>query len=766
MPFPLDRFPFAGIAFLLFIAGIVSTLHPAESQEEGSDASGREAVEVEPLMIRGSDGMEMAGGLEPSSARIGPDQLRQHLHTDVDMVLRKVSGVHVFDAHGIGMSPHISIRGITPERSNSISILEDGVPASVAPYSAASAYFDPNMARMSGIEILKGIDLVRHGPNISGGAVNYMSTPFPSDAVSFVRISYGSYGQLIGHLWHGDTVETERNGKAGYLVEGFYMNHDGYKSIDDIPGFGGADDTGLRRIDPMVKIFWEPPVEMFHRFELKYGRYDLEADESLLGLNDDDFAADPFRRYHASRFGSIDLEADRAHLRHIMAPSEHLEWTTTAYLQRSSSRGSGFHQLRSPVVRGIDDTLHTLSPEGWELADIMRGLRGGTYRIRNYRDEFRMHGVQSGVNAAFEAGEMDHGLEIGLRYHYDEIDTFQRDSDYEQAAGGTIRSVTPGPEGAAGDRVLSSRALAIHARNQMRWRKWAVTPGMRLEWIDQEFRQDQRRNGQGEPHADGGGISVQGGGVSISYDVNPDWSVFLGANRGFTIPSPRSVLHDAVKEETSLDLEAGVHYDDPKRAIHAEAVLFQSRYDDMLVSDHSGTGGSSLSGNFGDFRSRGLELKLMHDYGTARDWKVRIPAQVVLTLTDVDQVGGFRMEDHHEEEEEGHHHNSLYFIPDHLVSGEIGIEYGRFGTYLSMTYSPTVFFEPDPEEDPVGEPAHKAIDRHFLADLSFRYRIRERTVLFGGARNLFDRVYVAADDHYGPRPGAPRHFHAGVEISF
>lgn len=89
--------------------------------------------------------------------------------------LRKVPGVHMRDEEGLGLRPNIGIRGLNPTRSTKVTLLEDGIPLAYAPYGDNASYFHPPIERFDHIEILKGADQVRFGPQTIGGVVNYIT---------------------------------------------------------------------------------------------------------------------------------------------------------------------------------------------------------------------------------------------------------------------------------------------------------------------------------------------------------------------------------------------------------------------------------------------------------------------------------------------------------------------------------------------------------------------------------------------------------------
>lgn len=145
-----NRKPLFIILFSLGYSGIYSQ----EQQVKKDSVYQLQEIVVSSQQILGSK--FKARNRTGSAYYISPEEIRRLGYTDINRMLKAVPGVNMYEEDGFGLRPNISLRGTKAERSERISIMEDGVLAAPAPYSAPAAYYFPNVARMEAIEVLKG----------------------------------------------------------------------------------------------------------------------------------------------------------------------------------------------------------------------------------------------------------------------------------------------------------------------------------------------------------------------------------------------------------------------------------------------------------------------------------------------------------------------------------------------------------------------------------------------------------------------------------
>ena len=167
---------------------------------------------VEVNANNGSGGIMGALNLPGSVHYLSTKELNQFNTSNIHQILSQIPGVQIQEEDGYGLRPNIGLRGTGSERSSKITIMEDGVLAAPAPYAAPSAYYFPNVMRMSGVEVFKGSSQIKYGPYTTGGAVNFISTSIPDHLSGSVNLSLGSYNHRAIHANVGNKINTDEVG--------------------------------------------------------------------------------------------------------------------------------------------------------------------------------------------------------------------------------------------------------------------------------------------------------------------------------------------------------------------------------------------------------------------------------------------------------------------------------------------------------------------------------------------------------------------------
>ncbi len=710
-----------------------------------------------------------------SGTFLDQSDIRDQSYGNVERVLRKAPGVYLRAEDGYGNFPNISLRGSDTTRSAKVTIMEDGVLTAPAPYAAPSAYYFPNVARMSGVEVIKGHSQILFGPHTTGGAINFLSTQIPEDASVFLRTEFGSYNEMRIHLWTGGTRIGPDGSRWGFVAEGYFREADGFRTIDNTPDFRPPDtnDTGFSRREPMVKFFFEPATNVYTRWETKFGYTDFEANETYLGLSETDVRATPLRRYAASRFDNIDTNHDRSYLRFTIGDpeSDWLSITSTIYYNKFARNWFKLHDIRNisggPAQMSLSAALAGAS--GNTGLDVLQGTRAGTLRVRNNNRSYYAWGYESVASMFFAGLYCDHDVTIGFRHHHDQVRRFQNNEDFTQTANGTISAQTIGAPGTAGNRKQWVEANAFWVQDAIQIGALTITPGFRYEHLtmaalDFQSPSNPARNGNAQ-------LGLEGGGVGVTYELSDRVNIIGGFHRGFTPPSPRGRL-GGLKEEISYASEGGFRYMNRERAFAMQAIGFYTHFQNLLVIDNIGGTGTGDDENVGAVYAGGIEFSMEYDMGTDRGWGFRNPWFAVLTYTDAKVLGGAASADPESLFAGAVAGAQVPYIPEITATFGTGIHFDTVGVDVSCIYSDETFSTASnttTQINPVnGNPDARfgMTDSFFLVDIAGYVVLTENWRLFGGVQNVANQNYIISRHPHGPRSGAPIFGYSGIQAIY
>ncbi len=686
------------------------------------------------------------------------EDLAEFSYTDSNRLLRQVPGVNLQEEDGYGLRPNIGIRGSGSDRSGRIALMEDGVLIAPAPYAAPSAYYFPQIGRMSAVELSKGPAAIKYGPMTVGGALNLISTPIPSSAAGYAEVLAGTDNAVRAHGWAGGWTGLSSGLEAGALVEGLYERTDGFKAID----IGG--DTGFEISDFVAKLGLRT-TDGVHSLGLKVQAYDETSSETYLGLTLDDFNASPFRRYNASQRDEMNAEHQTYQLTYRYQPTDDLGLTVVAYRNDTKRSWYKLNDVRNSADTGwvsISRVLADPSTYADQMADIIGAadyVGGDTgLRVRNNNRTYRATGVQAVFQASFATGALSHELEVSARYHEDDEDRFQQDDLY-QMAGGQMLLTSAGAPGSSSNRLGEARAWAFYVSDTLSYGNLSLTPGLRYEAIDLtrtdwSTSDPDRTSPTSVRESD---LDVWIPGVALSWKVADGVRVIAGAHRGFASPGPGSTA-DA---ETSWNYEAGIKVD--QGAWRAEAVGYFNDYSNLLGTCTNSTGGDCTIGDQfdgGAVEVKGIELTGGYTFGSVAQQGFAVPVSLVYTLTDATFDTSFDSD--YEAWGTVTKGDELPYLPEHQLTLNAGVE------LESLRLSATINLVSE-ARSVAGQgdiAASQKIDGRALVDLAAEWDLAGPVSLFASVTNLFDKVYNVSFSPAGARPGAPRLVMGGVRARF
>jgi Fe(3+) dicitrate transport protein len=533
----------------------------------------------------------------------------------------------------------------------------------------------------------------------------------------------------------------------------------------------------------MIKMFWEPKSDMYQKLEFKMGYTNLDANETYVGLKTTDFNNSPNRRYAGTRFDEIESTQFRTYLRHFAEIDKNTNLVTTAY---GNTFARNWQKLDKVRIDGA--TKDTKINEAFfipQAFNVLKGEEAGNLKVKNNRRSYYSAGIESHLTHKMDMGETKHKLDIGVRVHYDQIRRFQNSSTYKQDATGNITSFSTTDLGKDGNVLQTTYATAIDASDEIKNGKLTFTPGLRLEYINSGIVKYDESTAAGQEGIDHGKIVAQGGrdiavlvgGGSAKYDMyddgNKDFDVFGSIHRGFSPASPSGSIFQGLREETSIGSEIGARYKNAKKAFAAEAVLFHTVIDNLIVnSSVGGSGSSDATQNAGKVRTQGIELMVNYDPGLAKNWSFQMPMYVSATITDAtfrENISSTDTESIFIGAKKG---NEIPYIASEVVSFGLGYIYKKFSANLDANYTAAVWADGGNLKTELNRETGKAdarfgqIDDIFVVDATMGWRFNKNVRMFSNFKNLFDEQQIVSRQPLGARPSLPFSMMAGLEISF
>ncbi|MCG3173367.1 MAG: Vitamin B12 transporter BtuB [Myxococcota bacterium] len=677
----------------------------------------------------------------PGSAHvIGKQDMKFIQPLSAAEALRTAPGINVVEeSDGVNLRPNIGFRGLDPDRSRTLLLLEDGVPVAMAPYGEPEAYYSPPMERIERIEIVKGSGSILHGPQTIGGVINYI-TPDPAEKMTVLAdVSYGSLDYLLARAGISNT-----HGQVGYYLSVMHKRLGGHRQLNL----------------SMWDVFGKLRLRLTERswVGMKLQVYDETSNATYIGLNQGQYETDP-----SFNFASHDIFLVRrfaASAQHNWLIGAHALLQTSVYghnLNRDWSR-QDYERFRTEgrtyerIINGDGMTVPLESAPNDGSAVYFRNTQGN--RQRN----FSVGGLESRLTLNHSAGVLDNELTGGLRFHTE----FSR-----------IRYIEGEKPGARTGNIVDEdwrhgHALAAFALNRFTlWKKLHLSPGFRFEGLLQR-REILREKGQGKiPEVDSSVWTI--GlipGLGVAYEALPQWVWFAGVHRGFAPPRTKDAISSngqaiELSPEYSWNTELGTRYA-LEDFLTAEVTGFHIFFTNQIIEPTESSGGVAEGGmpqNSGETTHLGVETALTFDPMRLARAGFNLPLLVNYTFVEASFGDGWAAR------VTG---NRLPYAPQHMLTGQLRFEHPwGYSAQVAGNYVSEQFGDKENTAFPSVNGVNGPIPARFLLDARAAYTLADpRLTIFLMGKNLTGARYIASRRPAGIQPGPFRHIIFGIQGEF
>lgn len=650
---------------------------------------------------------EQAVAKQPGSvAKISKEDLALRQPISAQDALKAVPGIVVREEEGYGFIPNIGMRGLDPNRSQKLLVLEDGVPVAPGLFLANESYYSPRIERMDSIEVLKGAAALRYGPTTIGGVINYKTKNPEEGFRATARAGTHGYRSLGVDAGGASSSGEAIGGVSALTARGDGFRNNAFK-MNDVVLKGGMSIGSNQWISA------------------KLTHYDNEVNTSYVGLRPNEYRYDPNKNpapndYFLTQRNSFDIN-------HELDINKDVKLKTLVYW--------------SNLVRDY-----------WRREILARSANGTTFQPCNNtvncmtgrNRAFVMAGIDSRLFANYGAFGIKNETEIGIRLHQDYLSNKSISSRTDpNARSGTLTS----------DDTQKATGVAFYGQNRFIFTDAvAATLGLRIESYDQS-----RKNELNGVSGKSSTTEVMPG-LGATWQIMPQAQLFAGAYKAFSPAMVATAISSTgvdmeLDAERSNNLEIGVR-GAVSRGTY-ELTAFQMDFSNQIVPQSESGGVGATVTNAGRTMNRGLEAGLGWEIGSG--WSLAANTTYLPTarynstkiVSGIDRNG-----------------NRLPYAPKLTSNLALNYKTGGLMAGLSANHVSSQYVDPENTKSENVDGRRGEIPAYTTLNLNAHYAMDKQLSVFGTVRNLLDKKYIASRNPDGIFPGAERNIEVGLSYKF
>lgn len=654
-------------------------------------------------------------------------------------VFRRVTGLHAVEEEGLGLRANIGIRGLDPDKSRTVLMMEDGIPIALAPYGEPEMYYTPSMDRIVGVEVLKGSGSILFGPQTFGGVINYITANPPPVPTTTAHIRGGEGGYFVGRFGYGTTY-----GNTGFQAT--YLRKQGDKV--------GLLDYGINDFNTKIKMV----LASNSILGIKLGFYDEQSNSTYVGLTQVMYDSGDYDFTHLSPNDNLSIRRYSGSVTHDYYFSDDSRLKTSVY---------GYTTTRNWSREDFDNVFSASRSYNRVVGDQTVPFGAIYFRntTGNRNRQFEVFGAESRFSTNYSAMDKFNELDFGVRYLFERAFEQRIDGTPAQPTSGILRD----------DEIRTGRAFSVYLQNRVYLGDaLTVTPGIRIENF--EYERDILRLNSVETYIQNSDVLTEViPGFGINYKFSDTGSVFGGVHRGFGPPRTKDAITAAgvsedLDAEKSWNFELGIRSAFTNYVEVDVAAFFMSFSNQVIpVSESSGGVGQGLSGliNGGETKHIGAEATLSVNLGKLLGTSTEIGFRTAATYTQATfsndrfvNFGGNQVN------VKG---NTLPYAPELILNSRIdvittmGLGLGVETTYLGRQFGDPLNTITGSKDGRNGEiPAYYVIN----ANISYAIPSYSFATFSLSVKNLLDERYIVSRRPQGIRAGLPRFISAGFDLKF
>ncbi len=528
-----------------------------------------EATELEEVKVTGDwlgvptdDSVKTYPG---ARSAITERELHQGGMRNVEDALRLIPGVRVQDESGTGILPNIGVRGLDPRRSQRTLVLVDGIPIALAPYGQTGlSLFPLTMQTVESIDVARGGVAVRYGPNNVGGVINFVSKPIPETFSTTLKEALTISSET------GNVLTDSYLRVGGFVNDRLGLQFQANTVLGD--SFRSHSDTEVENLTADAEWFLTDDASVKAR--LQYYNTDTELPG---GLSPQAYRQDRFQSQRP--FDKFQGHTVRGHLIYnqnfdLFGTPAEFNWSNFAH---TSDR-----EFTVGCLLNSTATTCNLDP-----SKVSNG-------VQTSPRTFTVYGTEPRLTVGATTGWLDHKFTLGGRYVSEDVEQ-----------GVERRRLSTGEVKRAQDFRFGTDAFALYASDTLSvWsERLSVTPGLRVEWIDQTSRN--QLNGTFVRNRDDELLP----GLDVGFHLWPD-KVYLFGNLHKSLQPvqfTQITLEGDTGAEKAWNYEAGMRLT-PLPEISAAFSFFQFDFENQIVAVVEN--GTTKFRNLGKSRHQGYETEL------------------------------------------------------------------------------------------------------------------------------------------------------------